>query len=443
MFLGKSRSVSELVLMTLGLVLVLMIVFGFVHAGGFSWSALFTDPKTVSQNESAYIDAIGSIAIGFAGAWVAIKIALVATNLQEQDSRNKSKEMHQKEADQVSTLNSGLTRNVLEAKRSCTSFIVFLEANPTLTLTAGKHKTYNAIGDVNDEKVEKLLNGFYARLEKDLLKLINSIEELVMDKTYIGIVSSAKVEGSPSARHYKLDDYFKATNPAKRKEIIECFSDIILKDSERYDFYNEYMENQNNFGDGLHYIRSQSLLEVRNGYIKDLLSKVNKDELTPSKAAWVLLGSLLFGHKKSEKLTYNSGFLFIALLLGSEIDDDLFKAYLTLSLTKESTKAEKELIDEVSRSVFFIHGEDEKSPNIRPASMLVELSELLKETKLDLYSLLLIPGENKGNSLNKIISDSKEETGSKGAGTGKNQKVSNSSSSSQNTPERKEGRKDT
>jgi hypothetical protein len=401
MFLRNRRSVSELVLMTLGLVFILIVIFGLIHSGGFSLSALlsdpsvlfnlFTDPKDISQSESAYIDAIGSIAIGFAGAWVAIKIALVATNLQEQDSLNKVKEMYQKDADRISMLNLNLTRSVLDAKRSCTSFIVLLRSNPKIMMSESKKNIYNNdLVSVDIETGEKLLVDFYARLESDVSKLIDSIEELVMDNTYIMILRKSW----KNSTYDKLSSFFEQTHE-ERTDIIDRYKKIILQDDERYNFYQEYIDNQNNFGEGLHYLRAHLLISKRKEYLMNLLQKTNDRQLTPSQSAWLLLGSLILGEKdnKNEDLTYNTGFLFLSLMLGSQIDNDLLKVHLT------SNGVEEPLAHEVSQTIFFVHGKDEKS-SVDIASMLTELSDLLTPNGLDLHSMLLIPGENKANSLN-------------------------------------------
>ncbi|MBQ4832047.1 hypothetical protein J8L70_02215 [Pseudoalteromonas sp. MMG010] len=398
MLFGKNKSITELLLMTLGLIVILVAIFSLVHSGGYILWEFIPSPKSITQNESAYIDAIGSIAIGFAGAWVAIKIALIATNLQEQDSLTKLKELHQKDADRVSALNSVLTRNALDAKRSCTSFIVFLVSNPVVMMNDEKKAIYNnGQSDSKRNSIEQLLPTFYERLEKDLLTLINSIEELIMDKTYMGIVDNKNF--SHEFMQTKLASFFYATNVDQQQQI-SLFSDIILKDSKRFDFHEEYMNEQHNFGEGLHFLRSNLLLEKRDEYLKKLLSHVNDGAITPSHAAWLLLGSLLLGNKdiNNEKLTYNTGFLFLALLLGSEIDDDLFLAYLLNNNVKEK------LANEVSQTIFFIHGEDENNPDKKPAALLTDLKNII--THSNLISLLSIPGENKGNSINESESKS-------------------------------------
>lgn len=385
------KSIIELVSMTFLFAICLVGLFQFFNPT----DILFRAPKDISQNESAYIDAIGNIAIGFAGAWVAVKIAGIATNLQQQDSDSKFKETYQKEAHRVSLLNSNLTRDVLEAKRSCTSFIVFLLENPKLTMSKGKREIYNTNENVTTEEVNKLLLNFYVRLENDILKLINSIEELVMDKTYMSILLDNMTGHSPPSHKYELEQYFTLKDEAERREMIEYYSNIIIKDTERFGFYSEYMVNQSNFGDGLHYIRSNSLIDERKIYIKKLLQAERNGVIKVSEAAWLLLGSLLVGTQtpedKKEARTSNTGFFFIALMLGSEIDDDLFKRYL------KKKDVDDELADEVSKSIFFIHGEDAGPPKTEASPMLTELSDLIQKS-IELHSLFLIPGENKGNS---------------------------------------------
>ncbi|MDO6639342.1 hypothetical protein Q4557_05130 [Shewanella sp. 5_MG-2023] len=414
----NNESAFELLIITIFLIFSLVAVFAWIHNGEISLISLLTNPKDTKQEASAYIDAIGSIAIGFAGAWVAIKIAKVATTLQQEDSRKKTKEIYQKEADRVSTLNSELTINVLEAKRTCTSFISFLQSNEKVLLSEKerekfqeKLKLYNGHEEYKFDKADDLLVAFYDRLESDLLKLIKSIEEVAMDKTYVSIacppVKCEKVSTS------MIGEYF-LSDSTKRKNICKNLNDIIIKDSERYDFFKEYMDTQNNFGDGLHFIRSHTLILDRKEYLSKLLLEIKNNDneeagegFTPSHAAWLLLGSLIAGTKVGKSLTNNTGFLFIALMLGSQIDDDLFFTYLDKlgkkGVDKTDSNMDTKLAKEISDSVFFIHGEDQDQGEA--AKILVELSVILKRTSDDLYHLLQIPGKNHGNSGGEKISD--------------------------------------
>ena len=430
MFKIKKTSPIELLAITIVLIIFLVLIFGIVHTGGASLAFLIS-PKLITQNESGYISAIGSIAIGFAGAWVAIKIASIATSLQKQDSINKVKSNYQKEADRVSGLNSTLTKSILEAKRSCTSFITFLMSYEGILIKKSKRTLINGLDHDTLAVADKILDEFYNKLEDKLLEVVNAIEALVMDKTYMNIINSQEANND---NHNILDSYFDNEKTVQdRKEIIDSYDDIILKDSNRFDFFTEYSLNQNNFGEGLHYLRSKTLVTDRKEYLIDLLDSLDQENIKPSEAAWLLLGSLLIGHKHTgkDKVTHNTGLFFISLILGSEIDDDLFKSHLI----KEGNGSEVEieiitkLAEEVSKTIFYIHGEKDKdeydllmldlqkgatdaqtfariaeynmnkNKNELTAPILNELSELLKKFKSPkYYSLLVIPGENKGNT---------------------------------------------
>jgi len=69
----EGRSLFWLLGGTFFLMVVLIAVFELVMTNGFLSDA-FTHPKDIHQNVSTYIDAIGNIAIGLAGAIVAIKL---------------------------------------------------------------------------------------------------------------------------------------------------------------------------------------------------------------------------------------------------------------------------------------------------------------------------------------------------------------------------------
>ena len=309
---------------------------------------------------------------------------------------NKIKSNYQKEADRVSGLNSTLTKSILEAKRSCTSFITLLRSTNGVLIPPKKLASIN-IDDDALTATNELLNEFHYKLEDKLLEVVNAIEALVMDKTYMNIINSQEANND---NHNILDSYFDNEKTVQdRKEIIDSYHDIILKDSNRFDFFTEYSLNQNNFGEGLHYLRSKTLVTDRKEYLIDLLDSLDQENIKPSEAAWLLLGSLLIGHKHTgkDKVTHNTGLFFISLILGSEIDDDLFKSHLIKE--GKDNKIIAKIAEEVSKTIFYIQGEDKNKTDIIAAPILQELSCLLKKFKdPHYYSLLVIPGENKGNT---------------------------------------------
>ena len=387
----------ELLVTTTVLILALAWIFEIVHTKWGSLIEFLINPKLITQNESGYISAIGSIAIGFAGAWVAIKIASVATELQKQDSINKVKSNYQKEADRVSGLNSTLTKSILEAKRSCTSFITLLRSTNGVLIPPKKLASIN-IDDDALTATNELLNEFHYKLEDKLLEVVNAIEALVMDKTYMNIIKSQEKEKNNN--NNILESYFKKENTVQDREvIIKSYEDIILKDSSRFDFFKEYSDTQKNFGEGLHDLRSKSLVKNRLEYLRDLVHGLDQGKINSSEAAWLLLGCLLIGHKHhdKDKVTHNTGLFFISLILGSEIDDDLFKSYLIKE--GKDNKIIAKIAEEVSKTIFYIQGEDKNKTDIIAAPILQELSCLLKKFKdPHYYSLLVIPGENKSNT---------------------------------------------
>ncbi len=315
-------------------------------------------PSRLTQENTGLFEALGGWALGFAGALVAIRIAGLATNIQQNDSIREEIAVLDTYVAKISELNSRITRATYDAKRACTA--VLIEAVELYTPDHLKNikpgTGWNAPAQM-DKSVQQ-------HLVEKLDLLIEVIEEASRDQAFRSLLNYCyKVEKKNNDVYMvsnSLHDYF------ARDEACQTMYEVVCKDKGFYDFIRELNESSKNLGVGINHLRSKNIYSYYRSDIVKLLALVNRDDVDMqySDAAWLLLGILLLQNKDTDK-NYNHGFLLISLILGSLPNEMLMKEYLLGQMNENAgdyTRSGKNRlsaeIDELSEQMYYLKETD-------------------------------------------------------------------------------------
>ena len=319
---------------------------------------------------------------GFAGAYVAIKIASVATNIQKHDSITDFEELMEHDMGLISDLNAKLVKSSLTVRRAITANLMWYEKS----LKSMQGDIFNDFGkaekiDVLQQEVAELQNkrgelNTEAEINKHLLDSLScfssELESAIRNPVYWKLLA-----GGLTATESDVDD----------EPSIEEVIKIVEKDEEFYDFVSRYEDNTDNMMSGLNDLRVSSLQETFGSYIRYLLRKhwsedSGNDKLTISQLSWIILGALVHRTRaENNSQTKNEGVKFLALMFGSLPNDECLKIYFDgkINETKFDKKLKKILrkkMDDLRSRVFFPHGPGSKKNENRFSSGF--LNEIIK-----------------------------------------------------------------
>lgn len=382
-------------------------------------------PKNMSQEESGYFGALGGWAIGFAGALVAIKIAGVATNIQENDSIRSIESDIEKEVQRISTYNSDIEVAALDAKRACTSILIDIQAKNEAR--SRKQSIFNnelSQGNTQIESEESsILQEDLANrqnLTDKLMTLVKAIENAVRDPIFIQATKNClhTHQSNPSEPTVaSLDEFFslinKTTPDARERfeKIISDYSDVIVNDELFFDFFKTYEQATHNFAAGINNIRAEP---VYLSYKKDIDFLLEQDKnhshiaLNPSEASWLLLGLLLLQEvdHNIQNRSLNHGFIFLALMMGSLPNSKSTLQYFQNKYAKlqadygaTGRKKITSILNNYSATVYYPKGLDQNTETIG-SGFLNELNNLItRKVKKGSNSILYVKSKTKGLSL--------------------------------------------
>jgi hypothetical protein len=356
--------VSQLTLFT--------ILFGFISLVFFwltlKWNLLPEDllPSRLTQENTGLFDALGGWALGFAGALVAIRIAGLATNIQQNDSIREEIIHLNSSVEKISDINSKVTRSIYEAKRACTA--VLLESEDILFELPEHLSNYH--GHKPPPKSLELSPEVLSNLIGNLDALISTIEEASRDFTFRSLFEFARSRPLDSgillSEETQLDNFF------TRQDTRDNMLSIVAEDAQMYDFIEQLNLSSKNLGLGISHLRSKNILMEYTADLKKLLGLVHNNDLEYSDAAWLLLGMFLLHDKvdvQGRTRVYNTGFLLISLVLGSLPNRVLLKKYLEAKLEETSmeyTRSGKKRLEgevaKLSEQLYYLRGAEVDGP---------------------------------------------------------------------------------
>ena len=373
------------------------------------WNLLPVELSTeyLTQENTGLFDALGGWALGFAGALVAIRIAGLAANIQQNDSIREHVALLASQVERISDLNSRLTRAVFDAKRASAAVLLHAEDLYTKQLLPSRMPEYlrNSISMVNETAESKdaatkqrksLEEGLQCNLEKKVETLIEVIEEAFRDSVFRAAILSAnknnnQVETGNSA--YLISEFFNS------QQAQDSVVNIIKHDEHFYNVIEGLNHSERNFGIGLIELRAKNLFEhfatdlSRITQFQKRRADLNGNNIEISDAAWLFLGLLLLRSKDDNDSSNNHGFIFIALLLGSlptreTIKQQMHKKIADAGQSYSKTGVENlySEVDALFDQLYYIKGE--------------ELSDLAKLVSLcsDNLDYLAVTAKNTGVS---------------------------------------------
>ena len=316
---------------------------------------------------------------GFAGAYVAIKIASVATSIQTHDSITDFEELMEHDMELISNLNAKIVKSSLTVRRAITANLMWYERD--LSRKKAGNIVFNDF-DGDDTVIEAQNKDANANanakveINKHLLESLecfsSELESAIRNPVYWKLLA-----GGLTATESDVDD----------EPSIEEVIKIVEKDEEFYDFVSRYEDNTDNMMSGLNDLRVSSLQETFGSYIRYLLRKhwsedSGNDKLTISQLSWIILGALVHRTRaENNSQTKNEGVKFLALMFGSLPNDECLKIYFDgkINETKFDKKLKKILrkkMDDLRSRVFFPHGPGSKKNENRFSSGF--LNEIIK-----------------------------------------------------------------
>lgn len=396
--------VSQLTLSTILFGLISLVFFWLT----LKWNLLPEDllPSRLTQENTGLFDALGGWALGFAGALVAIRIAGLATNIQQNDSIREETIHLTNSVEKISDINSKITRAIYDAKRACTA--VLLEAEDILYMPSAHMSNY--LSTAPTQKHQELSPEVLSNLITNLDSLIATIEEASRDFTFRSLFEFARANQQDSgvrlSKETQLDHFF--TEQEARDELLN----IVVEDEQIYDFIEQLNLSSKNLGLGISHLRSKNIMLEYSADLKKLLALVRANEREYSDAAWLLLGMFLL-HDKVEvdgrERVYNTGFLLISLILGSLPNRVLLKKYLEFQLEETSMEytrsGKKRLhgeVDKLSKQLYYLRGADD-DPSIEKSKHASDLADVISLFKVCADKTDILRVKSKVTGLNQTL----------------------------------------
>lgn len=316
-----------LILSTLGGVIVFIGVFYLWAKGAVDYDYL--SPGQYSQEEMGYIEAVGGWAIGLAGAWVAIAIAGVATQLQKNDSIKERVDTLRSDIHRVSQLNSDIVVALLDAKRASLTAIMEIKASQ-------KHnKRTEWRSGINDfengqafqpfseaKKPVRVSQENLSYLGDKLVDLIKKMENAVRDPVFRGILFS-------NQDNHCIQPLGQAKDSLVFRETMVELLDVIALDEKSSNFIRLYSQSTHNFGLGVADIKIGEPYQQYKQDIDYYLEMIDSGKLENDEAAWLFLGALLL--VQDSELFHgkcNEGVFLLFHMLGSLPNKGDVEAYL-------------------------------------------------------------------------------------------------------------------
>lgn len=369
------------------------------------WNLLPEDlmPSRLTQENTGLFEALGGWALGFAGALVAIRIAGLATNIQQNDSIREEIIHLNRSVEKISDINSKVTRSIYEAKRACTA--VLLESEDILRPLPAYLANYH--GQKPPEKTLTLSSEVFDNLISKLDGLISTIEESSRDFTFRSLFEFARSNSDESgillSKKTQLDCFF------TEEETRQAMLNIVAEDLQVYDFIEQLNFSSKNLGLGISHLRSKNILIEYAADLKKLLSLVQTNRLEHSDAAWLLLGMFLLHDKvviDGRTSVYNTGFLLISLVLGSLPNRVLLKQYLQAQLEEtnmEYTRTGKKRLEaevaKLSEQLYYLRGKESNGGDDKSKSS-SDLDDVISLFNVCTQNMEILKVKSKGTGLN-------------------------------------------
>ncbi|MBU3023790.1 hypothetical protein [Aestuariibacter sp. A3R04] len=293
------------------------------------WQLLPTELVSpfLSQEDTGLFDALGGWALGFAGALVAIRIAGVAAQIQENDSVSAHVKAMEAEVTLISEYNSALIRAISDARRACSAVLLFAKDlsiqqterenqhlyNPSPFIrkrNISPNKSREAIPEVGSDHLAQTIKQCFqdftyhafedkeqmlqTTLEARLDHLVQTIERCFQNSTYRSVIVEQKTSNGQAKNQKKsfIESIFEelANNdapsgkdtpseqedrPNDKTPYSDKLIDILHLDTQFFDILNIVDGfGSGNFGIGLMELRSLDLIEH---YRKDLMFLLDKE----------------------------------------------------------------------------------------------------------------------------------------------------------------------
>jgi len=316
---------------------------------------------------------------GFAGAYVAIKIASVATNIQKHDSITDFEELMEHDMGLISDLNAKLVKSSLTVRRAITANLMWYEKS----LKSMQGDIFNDFGkaekiDVLQQEVAELQNkrgelNTEAEINKHLLDSLScfssELESAIRNPVYWKLLNIGLGLNSSDEPKEEQDENL-LVNSGFAKDIEKAI-EIVDEDNEFYDFVSHYEDHTDNMMSGLNDLRVSSLDKKFGGYIRDLLrnhrgESVGSEKLTISQISWIVFGALVHrAPTDNQSQTRNEGIIFLALMFGSLPNNACLRYYFKRKIKDTEFNQQtrdiltKKMKDLESR-VFFPHSPEPK-----------------------------------------------------------------------------------
>jgi hypothetical protein len=402
------RHTLQLVLWTMIIGVLSFVTFWLVIAYGLLPDALL--PKSLTQENTGLFEALGGWALGFAGALVAIKIAGLATNIQQNDSIRNLESFLTQQADIVSDYNSEIIRAIFDAKRACHAVLVFGKENEfvfrrPLRPSSRQKNSYLYNTDESDldlrprdkeqdlqiEKDRQIQQDLNNNLIEKFEGLISVLEKASRHSLFREVLSSAEQAQANGQKETAETDglkieYIKNKFDPRTSRLVEFFNEnedvkdeflrVLKEDGSFFDCIGSLNESDNNFGIGLSHIRSQGVFEHYGKDIKHLLKLEEKDkDFQFADAAFIFLGILLLQNREVKNRedeissdsaqgsvnNYNHGFILLTLIMGSLPNVHILGHFLKKQVesrckeySSEGTKILEQAVKDIAKNIFYL-----------------------------------------------------------------------------------------
>lgn len=391
------RHTLQLVLWTIIIGILSFVTFWLVIAYGLLPDALL--PESLTQENTGLFEALAGWALGFAGALVAIKIAGLATNIQQNDSIRNLESFLTEQAGAISDYNSEITRGIFDAKRACHAVLVFAKENEFVVRRPSRLQKNGYLYNIDEsdidlqhkdeernlqiEKDRQIQQDLNNNLIEKLEGLISVLEKASRHSLFREVLSSAEktqeVETTIEYIKNKLDNnkqrlltFFHKDVDAK--DVEDEFLRVLEGDGAFFDCIGSLNESDNNFGIGLSHIRSRGVFQHYERDIKHLLELENNNHLEFAEAAFLFLGSLLLQNREGERRrghsavsthdsenNYNHGFILLTLIMGSLPNEHILKHFLSDQVksrckeySSEGTKILEQAVEDIAGNIFYL-----------------------------------------------------------------------------------------
>ena len=363
---------------------------------------------------------LGGWVAGFAGAYVAIRIANVATTIQTHDSITEFEELMEHDMELISDLNARIVKSSLTVRRAVTANLMWYEKTK-------KRKADHLLNDFDEVQNKHGEPNIKVELNKHLLDSLScfasELESAIRNPVFRKLLNY----GVQASKYKDLDNIL-ALSIKDQVTIVDENEGIV----EFAAFYENHTENMMS---GINDLRISSLDETFRSYIKDLLTH-HRDEdpnieiPTISQLSWIIFGALVYRIRaENRSQTRNEGFSFLALMFGSLPNDQCLDLYYKekiedTNFNQKTTELLLGKMADLQARVFFPRSpgsKDETSAGfLREIKICLEYLENHDEVLLMNVDSSGISGSSDEKSISGTSTETKKEEKGKGQGADNN-----------------------